>query len=155
QDLSAGAVTFRTVPVQDPSATSPDGESIVKVSPAEVHNFFTGLVGGGKDDGGDGNAGGDDAGGSAAEESTGHLDVAPGEITVDVLNSSSVGGLASSVSEALGSVGYAAGDVANFTGAPPASSEVRTAPGAHDAGLAVARALGGLEVTTDESLAPG
>ncbi len=157
QDLSAGAVTFRTIPVQDPSATSPDGESIVQVDPAEVHSFFTGLVGGADDGGG---SGGDGPAGEAGEDGPAEdparpVDVTPGDVTVDILNSSSVGGLASSVSDALGSVGYTAGRVANYSGTPPGASEVRTAPGDHDAGLAVARALGGLEVRTDDTLPPG
>ncbi|WP_282451178.1 LCP family protein [Tomitella fengzijianii] len=151
QDLSAGAVTFRTIPVQNPSGTSPDGESIVKIDPAQVHSFFEGLVGRGDppaDPAGDGGSGPAADGGEA-------LDVSPGDVTVDVLNSSAIGGLASAVSEALGSVGYPAGRVANYTAAPPSESQVRAAPGSRDAATAVARALGGLEVVTDDAMTPG
>ncbi|WP_372435270.1 LCP family protein [Tomitella cavernea] len=165
QDLSAGAVTFQTIPVQDPSGTSPDGESIVEIDPSQVHSFFEGLVdrgdgpeeqpaddgGGGSDDSSDSG----DSGGSGEADDQRPLDVVPGNVTVDVLNSSAIGGLASSVSEALGSVGYGAGQVANYTGTPPAASQVRTAPASRDAATAVARALGGLDVVTDDAMMPG
>ncbi len=158
QDLSAGAVTFQTIPVEEPAGTSPDGESIVEIDPTQVHSFFERLVGRGDgppaqsaDNGGsDGGSGG-----SGAADDGRPLDVDPGAVTVDVLNSSAIGGLASSVSEALGSVGYGTGRVANYTGTPPAASQVRAAPGSRNAATAVARALGGLEVVPDDAMAPG
>lgn len=151
QNLSGGDITFRTIPVADPAGTSPDGESIVQVDPDQVHSFFDSLLGRAPE--GESDAGGDEP---DAENDDGHpLDVTPSQTNVNILNSTSTSGLASQVSTSLSSVGYGEGRIANYTGAPVSTSEVQVAPGAHDQGLAVARALGGLDVTTDSSIAPG
>lgn len=144
QNLAGGHVRFMTIPVVNPDATSPDGESIVKVDPEQVHSFVDALVG----RTGAARAGEPSTAGPAPK-------VDPSTVTVQVSNDSTVSGLASDVSTALTAMGYREGTVGNFAGTSVDSSQVR----AHDTGdhgaAAVAAALGGLTVHADPTLPTG
>lgn len=146
QNLSGGNVKFETIPVVDPSGFSPDGESIVVLNPLEVQGFFDQLIG--REPSPEVAA--------AEAEANGPLDVESSDVTVSVLNASDIGGLASTVSTELQSVGYAEGEVGNGDFSTPVSvSTVFTSPKDTASGRAVARALGNIAVRTDDDLKPG
>ncbi|WP_051461338.1 LCP family glycopolymer transferase [Tomitella biformata] len=146
QNLSGGKVKFETIPVVDPAGFSPNGESIVVVDPLQVQGFFDQMIG--REPSPEVAA--------AEAEASGPLDVTPSKVTVSVLNASDIGGLATTVASELESVGYGLGDVGNSDFSTPVSvSTVFTSPKDSASGRAVARALGNLEVRTDESLDAG
>lgn len=146
QNLSGGNVKFETIPVVDPAGFSPNDESIVVVDPLQVQAFFDKLIG--REPSPEVAA--------AEAEANGPLDITPSKVTVNVLNASDIGGLASTVSAELSSVGYAEGDVGNSDYSTPVSvSTVFTSPKDTASGRAVSRALGDLPMRTDDSLAAG
>ncbi|WP_199432807.1 LCP family protein [Qaidamihabitans albus] len=118
--LSGGQIEFRTVPVENPEYETGDGLAI-QVDPTEVRRFVQGM-----------------AGAPPEQEAP----APPNEqITVDVLNASSITGLAGSVSASLVGKGFAEGEVGNATSRD--TSLVQVPPGARAAGRKVADALGG------------
>lgn len=132
--LTGGAVTFQTIPVVNPDATSSDGSSIVEVDPDAVRAFTSGLVGG--------------TAAAPAADAT-----APASTTVDVANASGTAGLAARVAQSLADAGYQRGTVGNTSGA---GSSVVLAPSPGDAGAAaVAARLGGLPVRQDDGVEQG
>ncbi len=141
QDLTAGEVTFETVPVADLNGTTANGESVVRVDPDEVHDYVAALVG-------------EEPTSRPATETTTPA-VNPGNVEVSVYNSSTVSGLANAVAQELAGLGYPQGAVGNYSDGPVSQSQVR-APSASDPGAkAVAAALGGIPVVSDPSIAMG
>ncbi|MFI9533253.1 LCP family protein [Nocardia fusca] len=141
QDLTAGEVTFETIPVADLNGTTTNGESVVRVDPDEVHDYVAALVG--------------EEPTHRPETETTTPAVNPGNVEVSVYNSSTVSGLANAVAQELLGLGYIQGSVGNYSGGPVSQSQVR-APSASDPGAkAVAAALGGVPVVSDPSIATG
>jgi LCP family protein required for cell wall assembly len=141
QDLTAGEVTFETIPVADLNGTTTNGESVVRVDPDEVHDYVAALVG---------------------EEPTGRPEtetttpaVNPGNVEVSVYNSSTVSGLANAVAQELLDLGYIQGSVGNYSGGPVSQSQVRASSASDPGAKAVAAALGGVPVVSDPSIATG
>jgi LCP family protein required for cell wall assembly len=133
--LAGGAVTFRTIPVANPDATTAAGVSIVEVNPDEVRRFVVELV----------------TGAPAVPPTS--TSTAPPAVTVDVANASGTAGLAARVSAALAVAGYRPGLIGNAGGA---ERSVVLAPSASDGGgAAVAAQLGGLTVRQDTSVRAG
>ncbi|MGW5387989.1 LCP family protein [Nocardia sp. NPDC003963] len=142
QDLTAGEVTFETIPVADLNGTTSNGESVVRVDPYEVQDYIAALVG-------------EEPADRPATETT-TPDVNPANVEVSVYNSSTVAGLASAVAQELAGLGYTPGAVGNYSGGSSVSQSQVRAPSASDpGGKAVAAALGGLPVVSDPSIATG
>ncbi|GAB2911990.1 LCP family protein [Rhodococcus aerolatus] len=139
QGLAGGSVTFRTVPVVDPDATSPDGESVVAVDPAQVAAAAAEAVGR------------TPSTTSAAPTTT----TAAPSTPVEVANASGVEGLAASVATALGGLGVSTGAVGNSPDGDRAESAVMTTDPSDAGAAAVASLLGGLPVQTDDTLPAG
>jgi LCP family protein required for cell wall assembly len=144
QDLAGGAVQFSTIPVQDINAMTDYGESVVQVDPDEVREHVAGLVGA-------------DYEGSETTTSNGTPapDIDPSTVTVNVTNAGSVSGLASEVSLAMSSGGYIEGEVGNYTGGAMSSTTLYAADPDSDEALAVAAALGDVDIDSDPSLPTG
>nr|WP_040798004.1 LCP family protein [Nocardia higoensis] len=136
QDLSGGQVRFETIPVADLNGMTSDGESVVRVETDAVKSYVASLVGGD----------------SPARETS---RVTPSNVTVDVFNASSVGGLAGEVSQALAGKGFRSGEVGNYTGMGVTGSRVLAADSADAGAEAVAEALGGLPIVADTTLPAG
>lgn len=144
QDLTAGEVTFGTIPVADLNGTTSDGESVVQVDPDEVRSYVASLVGRTAQQT------------STTEESEqGTAAAAPGMVTVDVFNSGSVSGLANEVAQTLAGRGYQTAEVGNYSSGTVAGSRVLAASSSDPAADSVAEALGGLPVLADSSVPPG
>ncbi|WP_197480570.1 LytR C-terminal domain-containing protein, partial [Rhodococcus sp. EPR-157] len=79
--------------------------------------------------------------------------VDPSSVTVDVANDSGIDGLASGVADSLGALGYTGGTVGNYEGTSVSTTTIQAADPDSDAAKAVAAALGGVEVSADETLA--
>jgi len=137
QGLSAGDIEFTTIPVANPEYDTPEDGQAVEVDPAEVQAFVSELAGE-KDP-------------NKKEESKPAPD--PSEITVDVLNGSSITGLAGSVSDTLAAAGYAPGEVGNTE--PRTTTVVRAAEGEKATGEKVAETLGNVSVETGASVPAG
>lgn len=90
EGLSADNIVGKTIPT-DGFGTSPDGQSIVKVTPAEVKTFVNRLIGTG------------DSKLSSAKV------VAPSSVTVDVMNAGSFNGAASQNTTVLRQQGFVIG----------------------------------------------
>jgi LCP family protein required for cell wall assembly len=134
QGLAAGNMVFVTVPVLGDGDSESDG-SVLKVDLGAVRTFVAQAI-----------------------EAPSATDSKPGPparaaITVDVLNSSAVRGLAKSVSEQLTEQGFLQGTVGNSP--VRATSVVRYATGGEDTARLVADALGGLPVEQDAGLSAG
>lgn len=137
EDLSGGEVKFETIPVKDLNGETRNGESVVKVDPKAVKTYVAALV----------------ADGESAQNSD--LGVDPATVTVSVYNAGGVGGLAAQVAQALDAKGFREGTVTNYTGRSVTSSRVLAADAADPKAKAVAKALGGLSVVADSTLAAG
>lgn len=140
QGLAGGSVTFRTVPVVDADATSPDGESVVALDPAQVRAAAAEIVGGAAP-----------AAPPPPAPSTAPVPSSP----VAVANASGTAGLAAAVATALGGLGVPTGAVGNSPGGDRVESAVTAADPADAGAAAVASLLGGLPVQTDDSLPAG
>lgn len=138
EDLSAGQVTFETIPVADLNGMSPNGESVVRVDPDEVRSYIASLVGE-----------------EAPDEPKATSAVAPRTVTVDVYNAGSIAGLAGEVARTLTERGYRTGDVGNYTGGTVGGSRVLASSGEDPKAESVAEALGGLPVLADTSIPAG
>lgn len=145
QELTAGEVTFETIPVADLNGTTSNGESVVRVDTGEVQDYVAALVG-------------EEPGGSASapETSTSAAPpVTPGLVQVAVYNSSTIPGLAGTVSQELTALGYVEGEVGNYADGPVSQSQVRARSASDPAAKSVAAALGGLPVVADRSIIAG
>jgi LCP family protein required for cell wall assembly len=140
QGLAGGRVTFRTVPVLDTDATSDDGESVVTVDPAAVRAAAAEVVGR-----------------TPATTTTSPPAPTPSRPStpVEVANASGAEGLASDVATALGTLGFTPGPVGNNPAGTRAESAVMAADPDDAGAAAVASALGGLPVQTDDALSAG
>jgi len=132
QGIAAGNVEFMTVPVLGMGESSSDG-SVLEVDPEAVRSFVAAAIG---------------TPAAAAPASP-----RPAKITVDVLNSSGVPGLAAAVAEKLTGQGFAQGAVGNADARR--LSVVRYSAGERDAAATVAGALGGLPAEENPNLPSG
>lgn len=139
QDLAGGKVKFETIPAVDINGSTEYGESIVEVDPAAVKKYVEGLL--------DGTA---DEPESTTEPEAPQID--PSSVTVDVANDSGIDGLANGVASSLGSLGYGNGTVGNYEGTSVSTSTVQAADPDSDAAKAVSAALGGIDITSDDTL---
>jgi cell wall biosynthesis protein len=138
QKLAGGNVAFATIPVLQEDGWSDDGmQSVVRVDPAQVQGFVSGLL--------------QDQDAGKTEE----LAYSPGKTTADVVNDSDINGLAASVSEVLTGKGFVAGNVGNNEAERVASSQIRAAKTDDLGAQAVSKELGNLPVVEDPSMAPG
>lgn len=139
QDLAGGKVKFETIPAVDINGVTDYGESIVQVDPAAVKKYVEGLLDGTADE-------------VDTAPTTQAPDVDPSSVTVDVANDSGIDGLANGVASSLEALGYAHGTVGNYEGTSVSTSMIQAADPDGDAAKAVSAALGGLEVTGDDTL---
>ncbi|MGV8872476.1 MAG: LCP family protein [Rhodococcus sp. (in: high G+C Gram-positive bacteria)] len=139
QDLAGGKVKFETIPAVDINATTDYGESIVQVDPAAVQKYVAGLLG-------DGNSAETNAENSDAPE------IDPSTVTVDVANDSGIDGLANGVAGSLTALGYVDGTIGNYEGTSISASRIQAADVDSDAARAVSAALGGLQITAEDTL---
>lgn len=132
--LTGGQIKFRTMPVENPEYETDDGLA-VQVDPEAVRRFVQNIAG--------------------PPPQPGKEAPAPPreQITVDVHNASGITGLAGNVSASLTEQGFAKGEVGNATSRD--TSLVQVPPGSWAAGEEVAKALGGLQVEEDRSIATG
>lgn len=144
QDLAGGAVQFSTIPVQDINAMTDYGESVVQVDPDEVREYVAGLVGADYD-----------GSETTTTSDTPTPDIDPSTVTVNVSNAGSVSGLASEVSLAMSSEGYVEGMVGNYEGGTMSSTTLYAADPDSDEALAVAAALGDVDIDYDPNLPSG
>ncbi|MEV0245342.1 LCP family protein [Nocardia sp. NPDC050712] len=137
KDLSGGHVRFETIPVADLNGMTSNGESVVRVEPRMVKAFVSSLVAGKTD-----------------EEEAEDVGFDATTVTVNVLNASGVGGLASKVSQALGAKGFQPGQVGNYNGGSVTSTRVLAASTTDPRAKEVARVLGGVTVVADPMMSP-
>lgn len=144
KDISGGNVRFETIPVTSIDSVSEWGESIVTVDPEQVSEFVAGFA---------------TADAAPAEETTAETTSPeggpdPSGVSVQVVNTTAIDGLAGQVSGALTELGYASGGLLSDPGAAYTSHVA--AASATDAGaFAVADALGGLPVQVDPAVPAG
>ena len=148
KDISGGNVRFETIPVTSIDSYTEWGESIVTADPEQVSEFVAGFASG-KDD--DGTA---EAPAGEAESPTTPPGVEPESVTVTVVNTTAIDGLAGRVSGSLSELGFVQGDL--LTDPAAAYTSHVAAPSAGDAAaFAVADALGGLPVQVDPAIPQG
>jgi LCP family protein required for cell wall assembly len=137
--LVSGNIQFRTIPVGPPTDTWTDG-NVLPVDPVQVRQFIKGLA--------------DEPTASSAPSTTTTTASAPpnSEITVRVVNSAGVPGLAATVLDTLVERGFARG--AAETGAYAATSLVRHAPGERASAEEVISALGGNAEAVEDDTVP-
>lgn len=146
QDISGGSVRFETIPLTSIDSVTEWGESIVTADPDEVAEFVGGFASA-EDEG----AGPDGATETAGPDGSGPD---PASISVEVVNTTSIDGLASQVSGSLEELGYGTGDLLTDPNAAY-TSFVSSASADDDAAFAVSEALGGLPVQVDPGVAAG
>lgn len=142
QDISGGNVRFETVPVTSIDSVTEWGESIVTVDPAQVAEFVGSF------------ASAEEESSEIPESATAAPGSDPSAITVSVVNTTAIDGLAAQVSGALTELGYGAGDLLSD---PAAAYTSHVAAGSADdaAAFAVSDALGGLPVQVDPAVPAG
>ncbi|WP_260195987.1 LCP family protein [Actinophytocola gossypii] len=139
--FTGGKLSFETIPVGSIALDTPEDGSAVEVDPDEVQAFVDELLGDA--------APKDDSSQPPAED-----EVPAEDVTVNVLNTTTVSGLADSVSTTLGEQGFTQGVVGNAD--PRDATVVRHASGEEAYGNRVAEALDGpATVEPDANLAPG
>lgn len=149
QDISGGNVRFETIPVTSIDSVTEWGESIVTVDPDEVAEFVAGFASTEDDGEGDGDGSSET---SSTEPTASGPD--PSSITVEVVNTTAIDGLAAQVSASLAEEGYAEG--ALLTDPAAAYTSFVSASSADDeAAFEVSDALGGLPVQVDPGVAAG
>ena len=153
KDISGGNVRFETIPVTSIDSYTEWGESIVTADPEAVSEFVAGFASGVDDAPAEGGADAPaDPGAGAEPAAPGAVD--PAEVTVSVVNTTEIDGLAARVSSALTELGYVPGDLLNDQAAAY-TSHVAAASSGDAAAFAVSDALGGLPVQVDPAVAPG
>jgi LCP family protein required for cell wall assembly len=142
QDISGGDVRFETIPVTSIDSFTEWGESIVTVDPDEVAEFVGGF------------ASSEDLPEESEETGTGTPGVDPASVSVSVVNTTVIDGLAARVSGSLSELGYGVGDLLTD---PAAAYTSHVAAGSADdpVAFAVSDALGGLPVQVDPAVPPG
>ena len=145
QDISGGSVRFETIPVTSIDSYTEWGESIVTADPDQVAEFVSGFA-----------SSGDEAEEAEEAEETpaAGVGVDPAVVTVSVVNTTAIDGLAARVSGSLSELGYGVGDLLTD---PAAAYTSHVAAGSSDdpAAYAVSDALGGLPVQVDPAVPPG
>jgi LCP family protein required for cell wall assembly len=134
--LTGGKLEFRTIPVVNMDYSTPEDGSAIQVDPSQVRSFVQGTTGG-----------------SVAPPPP--ASATTSSVTVDVHNGTARTGLAATVSQALASKGFTAGETSNAS-ARVSSTVVRYPAGGRDAAQSVADALGSkATLTLDSSVAGG
>lgn len=145
QDISGGNIRFETIPVTSIDSFTEWGESIVTADPDQVAEFVSGFASTEDHD--------ETTEPTPAGQPDGVPGVDPADVTVTVVNTTAIDGLAARVSGALTELGYTAGDLLTDPAAAYTSHVASAA--ADDAAFAVSDALGGLPVQVDPALPPG
>ena len=144
QGMSTGNIKFQTIPIVSITLQTPNDGDAVQVDPAQVQEFVQQTIAA--------------AGGASSTSASPSGAAKPNTVnyastTVDVRNGSSVGGLASTVLEKAVAKGFGRGTTGNATARK--TSTVNYPPGAKDAAQAVATALGGLPLFSDDTIPAG
>lgn len=148
QDISGGSIRFETIPVTSIDSFTEWGESIVTADPAQVSDFVAGFAST-EDREADAETTTD-----PEQTPTDAPTFDPAAVTVSVVNTTAIDGLAAQVSGALTENGYTAGDLLTDPAAAY-TSHVAAASADDDAAFAVSEALGGLPVQVDPALPDG
>lgn len=155
-NLSGGNVKFETMPTTGSSTAS--GTDALATDPAQLKAFFKAI---------DGSSGSDSAAATTAARSSAKssttaaaAQVDPASVTVDVQNATRINNLAASVSAALSTAGFKAGDITTFPGVTSANQHATTTisypSGAKAAAVSVQKALGGKgTLVQDDSIGSG
>ncbi len=147
-NLAGGNVVFNTIPVTSIDGVGDYGESIVTVDVPTVHAFMDDLLGD-KDAPAEGTEGSEGGDGEVVEETP----AAKLEGTeIHVLNAGVTTGLAGNVGGWLNEEGYEVVEVTNALPGIYTVSQVVAADATDPDALALAEALGGLEVTENAGL---
>lgn len=144
QDISGGNVRFETIPVTSIDSFTEWGESIVTADPDQVAEFVAGFAS--TEDIGQGDG--------ADQTPTDAPGADPASVTVSVVNTTAIDGLAARASGALTELGYTAGDLLTDPAAAYTSHVAAGSSSDPDA-LAVSDALGGLPVQVDPAVPAG
>lgn len=145
KDISGGNVRFETIPVTSIDSVTEWGESVVTVDPEQVAEFVEGFASA-EEDTADAAAAGD---GETTAPSTAGPD--PASVTVEVVNTTSIDGLAGRVSGTLTELGYADGGLSTNPDAAY-TSFVSSSAADDSAAFAVSDALDGLPVQVDPAI---
>ena len=114
KDISGGNVRFETIPVTSIDSYTEWGESIVTADPEAVSEFVAGFASGVDDEPAEGGAEGSaDPGAGAPSDPGAPAEVNPADVSVSVVNTTEISGLAARVSSALSELGYVPGDLLN------------------------------------------
>ncbi|WP_033293707.1 LCP family protein [Amycolatopsis jejuensis] len=132
--MSAGNISFETVPIVNITLKTPSDGDAVQVDPQAVQQFIRQQIGG-----------------TPAPPSSTGGDPALASYVVDVRNTSGVDGLANQVAEKLTTAGYQRGEVGN--GSMRKTSTVYYGHSQRSAAQHIAETLGGIAVAPDNSLA--
>jgi LCP family protein required for cell wall assembly len=148
QGLSAGAIHFYTIPVQNIAYSTPSDGSAVEVDPGQVQSFISTQVG--RSD--------NPAPPPAAPATHAPRPTTPtrsnASITTQVYNTTGIQGLAASVLKSLTSKGFTAGSTGNASAR--SATVIDYAPGQQAVAQQVATALGGsIRTATSSQLSPG
>lgn len=146
RSLSAGNVTFTTIPTHGPEQSS-DTDALA-TDPAEIRAMFANLDAGGQ--GATSTAASASAAGSSADK------VDKAAVTVDVQNAANTAGIAGSVRDKAVGAGFAKGDVSDYQGDVQATTSLHYRAGAKAAAAAVRKAIGGVgDLVEDTEVAAG
>lgn len=144
RDVAGGNVEFKTIPVTNIDGVGDNGESVVLVDQQQVRSFIRSESNEDDEE--------TSTPSSPAPTTNSLLSAAQAEkITVNVGNSTTIGGLATSVSEVLTRLGYQQGVISTVTDVVTNSYVGAYDPQSSEA-LAVSAQLGGLPVIADYSL---
>lgn len=146
-NLAGGNVTFTTIPVTSIDGIGDYGESVVTVDVDQVHTFMDELLAPEEPAPEEGAPVDGDAPAEDAPEVP--------EVDVIVLNAGSTSGLAGGVSSFLEQNGWTVAEVSNAQPGIYWESQVVAADPTDPAAQQLAKALGGLPVTTSPNLEPG
>ena len=150
-DLAAGNVTFQTIPVTSINGIGDYGESIVTVDVAQVHAYMETLS---REQEQEQNSNTSDANDRDNNQDNTPTE-APAELngkTVDVLNAGSTSGLAAGVGAYVKEHGVTVDNVTNAMPGVYYESQIVAARADDPAAIELARMLGGLPITVNESL---
>ncbi|MFC0433981.1 LCP family protein [Kutzneria buriramensis] len=140
QGMSAGNIKFQTIPIVSITLQTPEDGDAVQVDPQQVQQFVQQTFGA---------TGTSSSTTGAAKPNTADYS----STTVDVRNASGVGGLAATVLDKAVAKGFGRGTTGNASARK--TSTVNYPPGAKAAAQAVADALGGLPLFSDDTIPAG
>ncbi|MGY1813424.1 LCP family protein [Blastococcus sp. SYSU D00820] len=141
QSVTAGAIEFQTVPIENPDARDDSGSSIVQLADEEtLHEFFAQLS----------------AEPEAPQEPTAPpATVDPSEVAVEVLNGSGTPGLAAEASADLAAAGFRTAGTGNAESSDLDRTVVRHAPGDEALAATVAAQVPGAALEESADATPG